>query len=60
VAARVFLVCANTLSNWECSADPAAQTVGVNVNPIPPVRRFADGVRQLVQIMARLGSAAKT
>ncbi|HEV8254043.1 MAG TPA: hypothetical protein VGQ78_04765, partial [Vicinamibacteria bacterium] len=41
VAARVFLVCANTLSNWECSADPAAQTVGVDVKPIPPVRRLA-------------------
>jgi transposase InsO family protein len=54
-AARVFLVCANTLSNWERSADPAAQTVGVTVKPIPPVRRFADVVRHLVQTMGRLG-----
>jgi transposase InsO family protein len=55
LAAQVFLVCANTLSNWERSADPTAQTVGVNVKPIPPVRRFADVVRRLVQTMARLG-----
>ncbi|HEY2944636.1 MAG TPA: hypothetical protein VGN09_19535 [Vicinamibacteria bacterium] len=55
LATRVFLVCANTLSNWERSADPAAHTVGVDVKPSPPVRRFADVVRQLVQTMARLG-----
>jgi transposase InsO family protein len=55
LAARVFLVCANTLSNWERSADPAAETVGVTVKPTPPVHRFADVVRQLAQTMARLG-----
>jgi hypothetical protein len=51
----VFLVCTNTLSNWERSAAPTAQTVGVDVKPFPPVRRFADVVRQLVQTMTRLG-----
>jgi transposase InsO family protein len=55
LAARVFLVCANTVSNWERSADPGAQTVGVTVKPIPPVRRFADVARHIVQTMARLG-----
>jgi hypothetical protein len=55
VAAQVFLVCSNTLFNWERSADPTAETVGVDIKPIPPVRRFADVVRELVQTMARLG-----
>jgi hypothetical protein len=55
VAAQVFLVCSNTLFNWERSADRTAETVGVDIKPIPPVRRFADVVRELVQTMARLG-----
>ncbi len=45
LAARVFLVCSNTISNWERSADPLAKTVGSTVKPVPPVRRFADAVR---------------
>ena len=45
LAARVFLVCPNTISNWERCADPHAKTVGSTVKPVPPVRRFADAVR---------------
>jgi len=52
-AARVFLVCPNTISNWEKAADPETQTVGVTVAPVPPVRRFEDSVRRLVQLVAR-------
>jgi hypothetical protein len=55
IAARVFLVCPNTISNWERSADPFAKTVGSAVKPIPPVRRFADVVRATVALMARCG-----
>jgi len=54
-AARLFLVCPNTLSNWEICADPVAETVGSTVKPVPPIRRFADCVRRLVQLMQRLG-----
>ena len=32
LAARVFLVCSNTISNWERSADPLAKTVGSNAS----------------------------
>jgi transposase InsO family protein len=55
LAARVFLVCSNTISNWERSADPHARTVGSTVKPIPPVRRFADTVRAAVDLLARSG-----
>jgi transposase InsO family protein len=54
-AARVFLVCPNTISNWERSADPVARTVGSTLEPVPPVRRFADTVRSTVQLMVRAG-----
>jgi transposase InsO family protein len=53
--ARLFLVCPNTVSNWERSADPAARTCGPALSPVPPVRRLADSVRHLVRTMARLG-----
>jgi hypothetical protein len=53
--ARVFLLCANTVHNWEGCADPNAKTVGVTTKPTPPVRRAADVVRRTVQTMARLG-----
>lgn len=55
LAARVFLVCPNTVSNWERSADPLARTAGSTVKPIPPVRRFADAVRATIDLMARSG-----
>ncbi|RPH41907.1 MAG: transposase, partial [Planctomycetota bacterium] len=55
VAARVFLVCPNTVSNWERSADPLARTAGSTVKPIPPVRRFADAVRATIDLVACSG-----
>ncbi len=55
LAARVFLVCSNTISNWERCADPLAKTVGSTVKPVPPVRRFADAVRATIDLMARSG-----
>jgi transposase InsO family protein len=53
--ARLFLVCPNTVSNWERSADPGARTCGPALSPVPPVRRLADSVRHLVRTMVRLG-----
>src|SRR5258708_20996634 len=37
-AARVFLVCPNTVLNWERACDKEEQTVGSLVKPTPPVR----------------------
>jgi transposase InsO family protein len=53
--ARVFLVCPNTILNWDRMADPSARAVGSCVKPQPPVRRAADVVRSVVQLMSRLG-----
>jgi transposase InsO family protein len=53
--AKTFLVCANTIQNWEHSVDPTSKTVGSTVQPIPPVRRAADVVRLVAQNMVRLG-----
>jgi len=53
--ARAFLVCSNTILNWEKAADPSARVVGVTIQPTPPVRRAADVVRAVVQTMTRLG-----
>jgi transposase InsO family protein len=55
LAARVFLVCPNTISNWERCADPHARTVGSTVKPVPPIRRFADTVRATIDLIARSG-----
>jgi transposase InsO family protein len=55
LAARVFLVCSNTISNWERSADLDARAVGSTVKPVPPVRRFADTVRATADLLARSG-----
>jgi len=55
LAARVFLVCPNTISNWERGADPHARTVGSTVKPVPPIRRFADTVRATIDLIARSG-----
>lgn len=54
-AARVFLVCPNTMLNWEKAADPDRHSVGSTVKPTPPIRRAADVVRSIIQAMARLG-----
>lgn len=53
--ARTFLVCTNTILNWERSADPQGQTVGSTVSPTPPIRRACDALQRLVQTMVRLG-----
>lgn len=53
--ARVVLVCANTVLNWERSADPQARTVGAALQSVPPVRRAADVVVALAQQMTRRG-----
>lgn len=55
MAARLFRICPNTLSNWEKHADPDSRTVGSTVKPVPPVTRLADVARSLVQSMLRLG-----
>jgi len=54
-AARTFLVCPNTILNWERAADPQGRTAGSTVKPTPPIRRAADVVRATIQTMARLG-----
>lgn len=54
-AAQAFLICPNTILNWEKAADPNRNTVGSTVKPTPPVRRAADVVRSIIQAMARLG-----
>jgi transposase InsO family protein len=54
-AARTFLVCPNTILNWEKAADPAKHSVGSTVKPTPPLRRAADVVRSTIQAMTRVG-----
>src|SRR5262245_20157357 len=54
IAARVFLLSPNTLTNWERTADTEDHTVGATVKPVPPVTRFSDCVRSLLQLMMRL------
>jgi len=53
--ARLFRVCTNTILNWERHADPEARTVGATVRQKPPVTRFADVVRNTVQLMSAHG-----
>ena len=54
-AAKTFRVCSNTISNWERRADPETGTAGSTVAPTPPIVRFAQVGRNLVQTMLRLG-----
>lgn len=54
-AAATFLVCPNTIGNWEGQVQLGSSTVGSTVKPIPPIVRMADAVRSLVQTMKRLG-----
>jgi transposase InsO family protein len=58
--AHTVRVSVNTIRNWtaELALDPERQTVGSLVKPVPPVRRYSDSVRHLVQVMARLGFAS--
>jgi transposase InsO family protein len=56
-AARLFRVSTGTLFRWEAEAvrEPDTQTIGSLLKPVPPIRRYADVVRHLVQLMDRLG-----
>jgi transposase InsO family protein len=53
--ARFFLLCPNTIHNWEAAARPDSRTVGSPLDQQPPVRRAADAVHSLVQFMDSLG-----
>jgi hypothetical protein len=54
-AAKVFVVCSNTILNWERSADPNAKSVGVSVRLTPPLRRACDAARHLAVTIASRG-----
>jgi transposase InsO family protein len=55
--AALFRVATETVLRWEAEAgrEPDKGTIGSLLRPIPPLRRYADVVRALVQRMARLG-----
>jgi transposase InsO family protein len=55
--ARRFLVTPATITRWQqdVAVQRDAETVGALVRPQPPVRRFADCVRRLIQLMDRAG-----
>ena len=55
--ARLFRLAPTTIARWETEVghNPDKTTVGCLVRPSPPVRRFADVVRSLVQSMAASG-----
>jgi hypothetical protein len=56
-AARLFRVSTGTLFRWEAEAvrEPDRQAIGSLLKPVPPIRRYADVVRHLVQLMDRVG-----
>jgi transposase InsO family protein len=55
--ARLFRVSTNTVLRWDEEARGAAkrQAVGSLLKPIPPIRRYADLVRHLVQTLILAG-----
>jgi putative transposase len=55
--AAMFAVSVNTILRWEAESKthPETETVGSLVQPTPPVRRYADVVRHLVQAMVLAG-----
>ena len=53
--AQFFLLCPNTVFNWEAAAKPESRTVGAPLEQTPPVRRAADVVHSLAQLMTSLG-----
>ena len=55
--ARVFRVSPGTVSRWEQEThdQPERETVGSLLRPVPPVRRFADVVRHVVQGLTLAG-----
>jgi len=55
--ARIFRISVTTVLRWEHEArgEPERETVGTLLEPTPPVRRYADVVRHLVQTMTLAG-----
>ena len=55
--ARIFRVSTGTVLRWESEAQakPDRETVGSLLKPDPPVRRFADVVRHVVQTLTLAG-----
>jgi putative transposase len=55
--ATLFRIATETVLRWEAEAgrEPDKGTIGSLLRPTPPLRRYADVVRALVQRMARLG-----
>jgi putative transposase len=55
--ARLFRVSTGTILRWELEAgkEPGKDTIGSLLKPVPPVRRYADVVHHLVQMMDRVG-----
>jgi transposase InsO family protein len=56
-AARTFRVSAGTIARWEHEASraPESQSVGSLLEPVPPIRRYADCVRHVVQALTLAG-----
>jgi putative transposase len=55
--AHRFLVSTQTLARWmkEASLHPGCDTVGSLIEPVPPVRRYDDVTRLLIQHMDEMG-----
>jgi hypothetical protein len=55
--AHRFLVSTRTLARWmkEASLRPGCDTVGSLIEPVPPVRRYDDVTRHLIQNMDEMG-----
>ena len=54
--ATLFRVSTGTVLRWDAEGkEPGKQTVGSLLKPTPPITRYADVVRHLVQTMDRLG-----
>ncbi len=59
--ASMFALSVNTIARWEAESQshPGTKTVGSLVQPTPPVRRYCDVVRHLLQTMALTGFEGK-
>lgn len=55
--ARRFLVSTQTVARWvkEASLHPGCDSVGSLIEPVPPVRRYDDVTRHLIQHMDEMG-----
>ena len=55
--ARRFALSASTLHRWaaEERRDPGVSRIGSLFRPVPPVRRYADAFRHLVELFSRAG-----